>query len=257
MMTTTISLDLPAVLPAKADLEKRLAAALEFIDATGMPGEYTAVGWAPPEERLPYFVWFGAVSRLADFAASIRWNLGDMLCYGQIIYGETYSQVADVTGYSVRTLYQSHWVCDSIPMGIRYPPKVVAFSTHIKVAPHRFSLERKKFWLDLCAVERWSGERLAGEIKQHALLVDGKYNHLTRQGKRRGNLIRTDKIGDNRLAGNTKPVGGPGEPHPVQPVSTNQAEEKEATLTCPACGHCIPLQLIEHREVQDDSNRND
>jgi hypothetical protein len=59
----------------------------------------------------------GDVLRRLD--ASIQWLIGDWFAYGERVWGQTYEQISDTTGYEVKTLYDYAYVAKSVDFSVR------------------------------------------------------------------------------------------------------------------------------------------
>jgi hypothetical protein len=84
------------------------------------------------------------------------WLIGDLLNYGEKVYGETYAQAETVTGLSRGTLMNYSSVCAHIPRSRRR--ENVPFSTHAEVA--YLEPEEQEKWLEQAAVHGWTKSEL-------------------------------------------------------------------------------------------------
>lgn len=193
-----------------------------------MPGQWLDTGWIPPNRKLSLADWGAAVEKLAAVNDVIHFWIGDLINYGERKYGETYAQWLDLFAYS--TVSRDAWVCREIPRKIRrspFGPNKVPFSTHVVLAPRRYGIEEKDWWLQLCADERWSGERLKVELTHHAALIAGEYDYLI-DGT--NDFIRIDNF-DNGRDG------------PSADGSDSVMAGAGRTIACPHCGGLVPLPL--------------
>lgn len=107
---------------------------------------------------------FGSIHRSSAF-----W-IGDLLNFGEKIYGETYVQVADATGLSSSTCINYASVCHRVPSTRRRPE--LSFSSHEAVA--KLEPGEQQQWLDAAVEKGWGREDLrhamrAGETIPHAV----------------------------------------------------------------------------------------
>jgi hypothetical protein len=65
--------------------------------------------------------WLEGMRHLQDAQKAIRWNLGDMLIFGEHKWGEMYAQALECTEYSYHTLTQYVRVCRAFPIERRRP----------------------------------------------------------------------------------------------------------------------------------------
>lgn len=112
----------------------------------------------PPD--LPYDQYEALMAMLCDKRDKIQWLIGDLIIYGEKVYGETYAQAEAVTGLAYQTLANYASICSRIPRSRRRAR--VKFSTHALVAS--MSPEDQKKWLKLADENRWTRSQLHDEI---------------------------------------------------------------------------------------------
>lgn len=97
---------------------------------------------------------FGQIHRQTAFL------LGDLLNYGEKVYGHTYAQASASTGLAEQTLMNYASVCSRIPRSRRR--KQLAFSVHAEVAslPPR----EQEVWLTKAVDEGWTRSILREEL---------------------------------------------------------------------------------------------
>lgn len=83
-------------------------------------------------DDLPFARWSELVRSLTVMVDACPWWLGDALIFGERKYGQTYAQVAEVTGKAIHTLQNSAWVASRIPPSRRRED--LSFSHHAEVA---------------------------------------------------------------------------------------------------------------------------
>ena len=103
-------------------------------------------------EALAYL--FGRVHR------QTAWVIGDLLNYGEKVYGEKFSQAEAATGLAKSTLENYSSVCNRIPRSRRR--KSLAFSIHAEVAS--LSPKEQSEWLGKAASEGWKRGRIREEL---------------------------------------------------------------------------------------------
>lgn len=103
-------------------------------------------------EALAYM--FGRVHR------QTAWVLGDLLNYGEKVYGEKFSQAEAATGLAKSTLENYCSVCNRIPRSRRR--KSLAFSIHAEVAS--LSPREQTEWLGKAVSEGWKRGRIREEL---------------------------------------------------------------------------------------------
>jgi hypothetical protein len=125
-----------------------------------MYGEFTEVGWIPPE-HLAYQEWEGHTFAVSRIGSAINFFIGDAIIYGQDNFGETYSQVVDELGLDMQTVYNYVWVARSIPIERR----VIGLSwEHHKIVAGQVD-DLQDYWLARALEEGWSTRDLRGAMK--------------------------------------------------------------------------------------------
>lgn len=74
---------------------------------------------------------------------SINWLIGDWLVYGERVWGQTYEQVSEITGFDVKTLYQYAWIARNVDFSVR--TENLSFGHHQLIAGLEPDLQRR--WL--------------------------------------------------------------------------------------------------------------
>lgn len=64
---------------------------------------------------LDFDDWYKLMQTLQRLETAFQFGIGDALNYGQMQYGEKYSQAMDATGYAYQSLANWAWVSKSIP----------------------------------------------------------------------------------------------------------------------------------------------
>jgi len=111
--------------------------------------------------HLLFDQWNEIGDNLRKVESGVMWWLGDWLNYGEMEFGEKYSQVLDQTDYSYGTLRNASWVASKVAFVIRNDK--LSFSHHAQVADLP-EAEQKK-WLGRAEKENWSVKELREAIK--------------------------------------------------------------------------------------------
>lgn len=106
------------------------------------------------------FVMFG---QLQDTSS---WVIGDLLNYGERVYGETYAQAASLTGLNPQTLMNYASVCSRIPRSRR--KSTLKFGTHALVA--YMDPQDQIRWLDLAESQGMTRSQLRQAIEDEKAL---------------------------------------------------------------------------------------
>jgi hypothetical protein len=183
--------------------------------------------WQAPKRKPSRKEWAYTLTQVSQVYDCLHFWIGDLINYGECTYGETYSQWLDLFAYS--TVSRDAWVCREIPREIRRPPDLVPFSTHVILAPARFSVEEKDWWLRLCADEGWSGDRLKREIKQHDALMAG------------GVEEPADFIVISNFSNNGRDGPGAEGFAGCEPFGSDIVQAGARSIPCPHCGGLVPL----------------
>lgn len=105
---------------------------------------------------LPYDQYEALAAMFGQLHRTSQWLIGDLILYGEKVYGETYAQAEKVTKLAPQTLANYASVCNRIPRSRRRPG--VNFSLHAEVAS-RTPDEQKK-WLKLSEENHWTRAQL-------------------------------------------------------------------------------------------------
>src|SRR5262245_23838624 len=80
-------------------------------ETAGLMATMTSVGWSLADD-VPLGRWRAAGRMIGGLGRRIPWAIGDWLNFGERVYGETYAQFADETGYDEQTLQIYRYVAD-------------------------------------------------------------------------------------------------------------------------------------------------
>lgn len=112
------------------------------------------------ERELSISEWAVLGDRLGVLGKAIQFAIGDWLNYGEIKYGETYSQFSELTGYKVETLQNIKFVAGRVEISRRR--ESLTFAHHAEVAG--LVPSEQDYWLDCAEKEDWSSKRLRDEL---------------------------------------------------------------------------------------------
>src|SRR5690349_8357114 len=77
-------------------------------------GALTPTGLSLPDD-IPYERWEALVEFFARVKRATPWWIGDLLNFGERVYGEDYTQACDITGLGRDTLYNYVSIAKAIP----------------------------------------------------------------------------------------------------------------------------------------------
>lgn len=103
-------------------------------------------------------VWLSSVHRRS------AWALGDALLYGEQVFGETYAQAAELTGFSVQYLQNLASICRRVPRQRRQP--LLSMGHHDVVA--KMEPADQTEWLGRAVAERWTREEMRAQVDKAA-----------------------------------------------------------------------------------------
>lgn len=115
--------------------------------------------WEAYESLATYF------GKLGD---STNWWLGDLLIYGERIFGEEAAQAVEASGRSPQTLQQACRVAMRISPGRRR--RELSWSHHRTVAP--LEPEEQDAWLERAVDQRWTRRELEAQLKPEPVLPE-------------------------------------------------------------------------------------
>jgi hypothetical protein len=123
-------------------------------------------------KNMDFDVWAPLGPKVARLKRFCAWALGDWLSYGEIVYGETYSQACDTTGLNPEYLMILKSVASRIEPHRRRP--ALSFSHHKAVA----SLEPREQdrLLDAAEKNQWTREAISAAVREFKGLVGERKN---------------------------------------------------------------------------------
>jgi hypothetical protein len=133
-------------LAALADLERAGA-----ISLTGL----TLTREIPFEQYEALLRMVGGIHRLTS------WVIGDLINYGERVFGETYAQAADALGLAEQTVMNIASVCRRVPPHLRRPD--LPFTVHAEVAS--LPVNEQQRWLKKAEQSDWTRSRMREELQ--------------------------------------------------------------------------------------------
>lgn len=134
---------------------------VKFADVGISWAEVTPIGLIEDPFSEPTFAeWSAAGPRLMALEQALPWIIGDWLLYGEVKWGEMYTQAMDITHYSYSRLSTFVYVCRAMPYERRRTD--LSFGHHEVVAP--LEPDKQAMWLALAFKRSLSVHDLARMI---------------------------------------------------------------------------------------------
>ena len=108
--------------------------------------------------------WQAFGQHIRTMETSIQWIIGDWLAYGERVYGKTYQEVAELTGYTYGVLQNLVWVAKQFGFSYRYE-KLSHTHHQMAISLCEGNVENALPWLERASSEGWSVKKMADEIK--------------------------------------------------------------------------------------------
>lgn len=114
--------------------------------------------------------WLDVFRVLRKLDEAIQWAVGDLANHAESKWGETYTSMSDITGYSEKSLREYAYVSRSIQMSIRMDK--LSFGHHQLVAGMKDALTKEPLipeqrkWLELASENSWSIKALREAIAE-------------------------------------------------------------------------------------------
>lgn len=207
----------PAANPSAQEASSLLMKALE--DA----GAITPTALLITEPEIEYDQYEALCYFLGRLNRSCSWWVGDLLNYGEQVFGHYVYQAAEATGLAPQTLANRASVCRHIPPGRRRAS--LPFGVHAEVA-YLEPAERDR-WLDRAELGGWTRAILRAEMRAARGIESGSVGDLTVTSK-------TDSDDMGAVERNT--------PHDGVPAAKGDflGELVRGQIhTCPNCGYLI------------------
>ncbi len=139
------------------------------LELAGLDMDITEIGLGTElSADIPIEVWLAATSGIIRINKSVQWVVGDLLNYGETRYGEDYSQVAEISGYSETSLPTLKWVASKIEYERRWSE--LDWSHHRLVAD--LDPDEQDTWLQRAFDGEWSVRKLGAELKAAEGILD-------------------------------------------------------------------------------------
>lgn len=142
------------------ELEHRPSTGIQLLVELEERGAITPTSLSLPPD-LPYDQYEALAAMFGQLHRTSAWLIGDLLNYGERVYGEKYAQAEAATGLSKGTLMNMASVCSHIPRSRRR--QSLPFSTHAEVA--YLEPQEQERWLKKAASEGWTKEELRAARK--------------------------------------------------------------------------------------------
>jgi len=114
--------------------------------------QLTSVGLVIPADGISQDTASHLLDMLLRLEGSIQWLIGDVLAYGQRVYGESYQAMAVAFGRDYQTIADYKWVASNVDFSLRN--EKLTFNHHRMVAG--FDVTGQAMWLDCAAEMKWS-----------------------------------------------------------------------------------------------------
>jgi hypothetical protein len=146
--------------------------------------------------------WETVGALLLQLEGALQLLIGDWLVQAERQWGQTYEEIAEQTGYTVKSLYQYKWVAENVPFTMRI--ENLTF-THYTIVAGIEDEKRKAALLKQAAAEGWSVKRLRDELTPPALPDDSQdektrimqsFGEKTKEIKTLGRVVRRAGEGD-------------------------------------------------------------
>jgi len=106
----------------------------QTITVAGLKGVLTPDGWIAPS-RLTFEEWLDEFETLLVARRSVQFAIGDVLNFGEDVFGDEFSQALDITKMSPQRLATYKWVASAFPRGERWPELTWTHHKHVASIP--------------------------------------------------------------------------------------------------------------------------
>jgi len=113
-----------------------------------------------PPDAVTYDQYDALLHWAGQLHESSCWIIGDLINYGEKVYGQTYAQAVEATGLAEQTLTNYASVCGRIPRSRRRLG--LKFGVHAEVA--YMAPKERDGWLKAAATNGWGRSRLREEL---------------------------------------------------------------------------------------------
>lgn len=133
------------------------------LELTSPVGDMSPTSWKPNQD-MTFNEWADIGNTLQLIQGSLYWWIGDWLNYGELKWGETYTQAIDVTGWRVERLRDAKWVAAAVSPEVRRDD--LSWSHHKAIA--HLAGDRQAHWLEVAADSNLSVAALREYVKVSA-----------------------------------------------------------------------------------------
>lgn len=153
------------------------------------------------ELRLPPDISYSSYEALAMMLGRVKrstsWLIGDLILYGETVYGEKYAQAITLTGLAEQTCANYASICKNIPPSRRRVG--ISFSLHQEVA--YLEPQQQNEWLDKAEQQEWTKAKLRYELQAAGLVGDFKDSGLMSDlaNRARGDEVRHEPHPEEHL----------------------------------------------------------
>lgn len=145
---------------------ERAQGGIELLAELEKAGAVNATSLVLPPE-LPWDQYEALAAMFGQLHRTSSWLIGDLLNFGEKVYGEKYTQAAVLTGLADQTLMNYASVCAHVPRSRRRA--TLPFSVHAEVA-YKTPQEQEE-WLKKAVENRWTRAQLRDAMRGPAELV--------------------------------------------------------------------------------------
>lgn len=152
-----------AELEAKiAELEAITESAIIPVQGQFQLGRFTlsSIGLEVPSD-ISETEWLVLMQRMRGLDSGVAWAIGALVNHADKVWGQSYEQLEELTGYKYQTLADYSWLDRAVPFSIRI--EKLSPSHHRAVAGLRED-EAKSHWLREAAANDWSVSELKRQI---------------------------------------------------------------------------------------------
>lgn len=127
---------------------------------------FTRQGFEVPED-ISGEDWMAVFQIIAGLDDAVQWAIGDLIVHAELVWGQSYADLAQLTGYQEQTLRTYAYVAGSVNLLTRV--NKLSFSHHRIVASLRDDegnvlADEQRHWLEQAAENGWSRDELKAAI---------------------------------------------------------------------------------------------
>lgn len=137
------------------------ATGLDLVRALEEAGALTPVSLTLADPDIPYDQYEALAAMFGSVKLSCSWWIGDLLNWGEKVFGETYAQAAELTGLTVETLRSYCYVCRAVAKRRRRAS--LSFGHHRLVAP--LDPDDQTRWLDEAEKNAWARSAMEAAMR--------------------------------------------------------------------------------------------